>query len=218
MAILQETGQALVNPLINLWNSFVDALPGIIGAIIVLILGYIVGAVIGAIVTKVLEKARLDQLIYEKTSLKQVAGQVKISDGLGILAKWYIFILFLSPAATLLNLPALSGIISEVAIWLPNLIAAVLIGLIGLIIADYVHGIIKRTSAKSAILLAGVTKIIIIIFVAMIALKQLGINLTLAENSLLIIVAGVMLALAIGFGLALKDQAKPIIKDLLKRL
>ncbi len=218
MAILEETGQALINPLVSLWDSFVSIIPGLVGALIVLIIGYIVGWAFGLLTKKVLQKVQLDKIVVEKTNLQKSAGKFKLSNVLGLVVKWYIFVLFLTPAASLVNLEALSDFLVQASLWIPNLIAAVLVAVVGFIAADYVASKVKEMKAKSSKLIAYAAKIIIVIFTLIIALNQLGIDVSVAESSFLIILAGIMLTMAIGFGLALKDEAKPVIKKIMGKI
>ncbi|MBD3248910.1 hypothetical protein GF336_02585 [Candidatus Woesearchaeota archaeon] len=218
MAILEETGQALISPLVSLWDSFVSIIPGLIGAIVVLVIGYIVGWAFGLLVKKVLQKVQLDKFVVEKTNLQKSAGKFELSRVVGLVVKWYIFVLFLTPAAALVNLEALSEFLVKASLWIPNLIAAVLVAVIGFIAADYVASKVEEIKSTSSKLIAYITKIIIVIFTLIIALNQLGIDVSVAESSFLIILAGIMLALAIGFGLALKDESKPIIKKMMGKI
>jgi hypothetical protein len=218
MVLLEQTGQALVNPIINLWNSFVNVIPGLIGAIIVLVIGYIVGWVIGFVLTKILHKAKLDRLVVEKTTLDKIMGKFELSHFLGLIVKWYVFVLFLGPAAALVRLPALTSFLNSAALWIPSLIAAVIVALVGLIAADYVAAKVTEVKAKSSGIIANTLKLVIVVFTLIIALSQLGVDVSIAENTVLIIIAGIMLALGIGFGLAFKDEAKAIIKDVKKKL
>jgi len=134
MISLEETSQALINPLVNLWNSFVKIIPGIIGALIVLIVGYTIGWIVGFVVKKVLHKAKLDQLVMKDAAVKKIVGEFELSSLLGLIIKWYIFVLFLTPAASLVNLSSLSDFLIMAALWIPSLIAAILVALIGLIV------------------------------------------------------------------------------------
>ena len=88
--------------------------------------------------------------------------------------------------------------------------------------ADYISMKIKDTKAKSAGIIATFTKIVIIIFVLLIALDQIGLKVSIAQSSFLIILAGIMLGIAlmigIGFGLGLKDEAKKAIKTIKKKI
>jgi len=218
MAFLEETGQALLNPLVNLWNSFVEVIPGLIGAIVVLIFGYLVAWIIGFITKKVLKQVKLDEVITKRKTVKKLTGKLELSALIGLIVKWYVFVLFLTPAASLVKLPALSTFLNSASLWIPNLIAAVLIAIIGLIAADYTYEKIAGTKSTKATLIASVTRIVVVVFTLVIALNQMGIDISIAENSLLIILAGIMLALAIGFGLAMKTELKPVVKKAIKKL
>ena len=79
MAFLEEAGQVILNPLVNLWNSFVEVIPGLAGAILVLIIGYLVGGIVGFVIKKVLNKAKIDKLLLEKTTLEKVTGKFELS-------------------------------------------------------------------------------------------------------------------------------------------
>ena len=63
MSDLIETGQAMINPLFNLWNNFVEILPGLIAAIVLLVVGYFLASLLGYVLEKVLEKFGLDKSI-----------------------------------------------------------------------------------------------------------------------------------------------------------
>ena len=66
-------------------------------------------------------------------------------------------------------------------------------------------------------LIGSIAKVVVVVFTLVIALGQLGIDLSIAESSILIVLAGIMLALAIGFGLALKEEVKPVVKKIIKK-
>lgn len=211
-------GDAVANPFIVLWNSFMNTAPGVLAAIVVILLGFVVAHLVYALLVKLFEKAKLDKWLVEKTRLHKTIGDMKISHLLAVMMRWFIFVLFLPPAATLLKLDMLSVFLLDVAYWIPKLIIAVVILIGGLIVANYVAEKMHETKAKSIGIFAEIAKFIIIIAVAIMALDQIGVNVRLAENSFLIILAGIMLALAIAFGLGMKEEAGDIVKRLKKRL
>ncbi|NQV08849.1 hypothetical protein HQ529_03290 [Candidatus Woesearchaeota archaeon] len=215
--ILSETSESLLNPLINLWNGLVTTLPGILASLVVLILGWLFAVVISWVVKHVLHKIKLDEHVIEKTHLSKHVGKFNLTNFLATITKWYVFILFLPSAAGLINLTKLSEFLMTVSLWVPNLIVAIVLALLGFLTIEYVGDKVSETKAKGAHLIASVIKVIILIFVAIIALEQVGINVAIAENSFLIILAGIMLALGLGFGLGLKDEAKSLISNLKKK-
>ncbi len=215
MAVL---GNALADPFITLWNSFVNTAPGVLAAIVIIIIGFLVAQIVYVLLVKAFDKGHLDKWLVEKTHLHKTIGDMKVSHLLAVMLKWFIFVLFLPPAASFLKLDVLSTFLLDVAYWIPKMIAAVVIIIVGLVVANYVADKMHETKAKSIGLFAEIAKLIIIIAVAIMALDQIGINVSLAENAFLIILAGIMLALAIAFGLGMKDEAGDIVKKMKKKL
>jgi hypothetical protein len=215
---LEDTATVVYEPLLSIWNEVVQAVPGIIAAILILVLGYLVGALIGYLVKKVLDKTNLISLTVKKLDLQQEVGKWDISGLLGLIIKWGIFVVFLTPAAEVVSLEALAVFFSTVALWIPNIIIAVVIVLAGIVFAEYLAKKIKEVRSKKSSLLADIVKVVTLVYVALIAFKQVGIQVSFAENSFLIILAGIMLAVAIAFGLAFKDEAKKLAKDIRKKI
>lgn len=220
--VLEQIGFSIMSPLMSIWEGIINSVPGILGAVIIVIVGYIVAMIISYVVDKVLGRIQFDKYVLEKTSASKTVGRFRLGHFLAIITKWYVFILFLPPAAGLVNMTSLSTFLLTVALWVPNVILAVVIALIGIGVAMYVDNKIKETDAKAAGLLAWLAKVVIYIFTALIVLDQIGVKIAIAQTSFLIILAGVMLAIALvvglGFGFAFKDEAKAIIKDVKKKL
>lgn len=218
MAILEE----ITNPFLRMGYGVIDALPGIIAAILILVLGYIVAWVLGKIVHNVLYKIKFDRWILKKTTLSSVIGDFRLSDFLALITKWYVFILFIPAAANLINLGAVQNFLVAVALWIPQAILAIIIGLIGIAAAEYVGLKIVETKARAAATMATIARVVIWVFTAIIALDQVGVRIDFATNTLLIILAGVMFGLAlafgIGYGLAMKDEAKKSIAKMKRKL
>ena len=219
--MIQEIGESLVNPLVTLWEGFVEVLPGLVGAIVVLIVGYIIAALVAAGLYRVFQRIHLDKWLLEKTKVRKLVGGLKLSQLLAVITKWYLFILFLPPAADLINLEELASFLNQVAVWVPNAIIALIVLMVGLLVAGYVGEQIIETKTKSARLIADVAKVIIVIVVALIALEQIGIRVALLQNVVLLIVGGVVLGVGLGvgiaFGLGGKDEAQRVINEVRKK-
>lgn len=210
--LLAEIGASIVQPVQNIWDGLVTVIPGIVSALIVLVIGYILGSVLGHLIKKALLKCNFDKWLLHRVKLKPWLGEFQVTDFIEIVTKWYVFVLFFPSAAELIRLTALSTLLTSLTIWIPNIIVAIVLAFAGLCAAEYVAGIIKATKAKGAKLVGSVAKALIIIFVLLIVLEQVGVQVGVARNSFLIILSGVVfgiaLAFGIGFGLGLKDEAK----------
>ena len=213
-----QFGQEFANPVLILWNSIVSILPGIVFAVLTIVLGYIVGTFVGWVVKHALQKSKVDDWLVRIGRANSLGG-LHISNVSGQLIKWWIIVAFLAPAANWLELGQLSTILERVALWAPNLIASIVIVLAGLIVADFFADAASHAKKLKGIrAISSVIKVVTIIFFVEIALRQIGISIVLAETTILIIIGGIVLALAIGFGLGLRNEAEGIIKDWRKSL
>lgn len=208
---LSNTGMSLVEPIRNLWEGFVNLLPGLVIAIIVLIIGYVIAYLIGHGVRLLLVKIGLEKWV-EKAKLTKAIGNIKLSSVFGEVIKWYIFLIFLGTAVDVLELGTLTTILRQFVMWVPNLIAGALILIFGLFIAHYVSlKIRQQTDMAGAKTLSGILYAVIVVIVMLIALEQIGINVSILTNAFLIIVAalglGFALAVGLSFGLGTKQDA-----------
>lgn len=214
---LTTTSGALTDPLVNLWVSFVQLLPNLIAAILILIVGYVVAYIVGHALKVLLFKLGLDRQI-EKAQMSKAMGRLRLSSILGEITKWYIFIIFLQSAIDLVNLGTLSILLQEFVIWLPNVIAAALVIIFGLYIAHLVTiKVREHTDVKGGKTVTGILNAVIIFLVVMIALQQIGINVSILSNTFLILLGGISLGSAVAIGLSFglgtqKDAGKALDK------
>lgn len=224
--IISETSYAIINPVARIWESIVTNIPGLIGALVIIILGYIVGAIIGFVVRKALEKTKFEKWLenlFAKTGRSDVLGGIEYARLIAALLKWWVFIAFLIPAANLIQLEGLSAMLRAFALWAPHLLAGVIIVIVGLFLADWASDCVSKAKRFKGIrLLSPLVRAIVVIYFILIALGEIGLRVALAENTVLIIVAGITLALAlalgISFGYAFREKAKKIIDDVSKRI
>lgn len=216
------TGTEFLNPLISLWNSIVLMLPGLIAGIIIAVVGYLVAYIIGHAIKLILAKTGLDKKI-EQAKVSKAIGYIKVSSLLGELTKWYIFIIFLQQAVDVLDLGTLSDVLSRFVLWMPNLIVALVITSFGLLLAQLVkvkleeHA--KTALAKTA---SNILMIVIAVITIIIALDQIGIEVSLLENLVLVVVGalavGIALAVGLSFGLGNKKEANEMLRNIRKQL
>lgn len=216
---IPTTGEPLLDPFISLWNNFIGFLPGLIAAIVILIVGYFVGVALGYIARRTVDLFKVDEHL-KKANLRHTIGHLDIAHLSGGIVKWYVFVVFLGIAADFLNITAISELLRNLAEWFPSLIVAVILMLLGFVLADFAEDRILHAKKKGIRLFGSLAKILIVIFVALIALEQINVRVALATNTALILIGAIALTLAlvvgIGFGLAFKDEAKGMIAKVKK--
>jgi len=135
-----------MNPMFTSFNGYLGGPIGsIIGAILIFIIGWLVALGIAALVRNVLAKVNLNQRMDSSTG--------KSYDLEGIISKivfWFIFIIAISAALNTLNLNSISApfanMVGQVLSFIPNLIAAIAIGIIGWVVAT-----VARTALNTAL-------------------------------------------------------------------
>lgn len=218
--VFAETTVAILNPLQAIWLKFVEVIPNLVGATIVLIIGVFVASILGHALRVILEKTRLDAAL-RKAKLTRAVGHTNVPSLLGELLKWYIIIIFLQAAVSLVNLGTISTLLNSFVLWLPSLLVAVIIMLVGLAGAHYVqHAIEGHTKLKGMRFTGKVLKWVIIILVGLVALREVGIDVSVLENTFLLVIGalagGFALALGISLGLGMKKSSENFIKNIKK--
>jgi hypothetical protein len=221
MDAVTATGSLIINPLLSLWIGFVNVLPGLVAAIIILLIGYFVALGIGHLLRIVLEKAGLDNYM-QRSKLTKSVGHMRLSHIFGEITKWYIFIIFLQAGVDLLNLGTLSAVLNEFVLWVPNVIIAAIIVIFGIAFSHFLGMKIEEHTEMSGVkFFSKLIKVVILFIVIVIGLQQIGVDASILENTFLIIVGalaiGIAVALGIGLGGALKNDGKGIV-DEVKRL
>ncbi len=215
---------AIVASLQELLFNVTSFLPNVLAALIVLIIGILVAASLGHLVAKIVEFTRVDKLVDKlgvNRSLKNV-GKVKISGILGWLVKWFLILVVFMAVADILKLPQIIDFLQDVAKFLPNVVIAVVVLLIGFVGGNFVYEIVYR-SVKAAKMhsprfLANIAKWSIIIFALMASLIQLSIARELVQTLFTGLVAMLAIAGGLAFGLGGKDKAREWLDELEKRL
>lgn len=219
---LTTTGNLILNPLYALWVSLVSIIPSIVLAILILILGYCVAYLLGYLVRVGLEKLGISQQV-RKAQLSKEVGHTNIPALVGEVTKWFVFIIFLSQAVEVLQLGVLSDLLMSFMLWLPNLLVAVLVFFAGVAFVHLLDAKLKEhTTMKGMKFIAAVLKVVIFFLVVVLGLRQIGVDVSILQNSFLILLGalglGIALALGIGLGLGLKDEARGLFKEMKKHL
>ena len=215
---------ALTASLQNMFSTMMGYLPNLLAALVVLILGLLIAGSLGKLVAKLIELTKVDQLIDKLGVNKtfKAFGKVKISGILGWLVKWFLIIVVLMTVADILGLTQIIDFLKEVAGYLPNVVIAIVILLIGFVggnfVYEIVHRSVKAANMHSPRVLANLAKWGIIVFALVPAIKQLGVDTSLIEILFTGFIAMVSLAGGIAFDLGGKESAASWLEGVRKKL
>ena len=218
--LLSETGVAIISPLQSIWLKIVEGLPGLVAALIVLIVGVFIAIILGHAVRVILEKVGLEKWIRQ-AKLTKAVGHTNVPAVAGEIVKWYLIVLFLAPAVSLVNLGVLSQMLITFAGWLPKLIGAIVVFLVGLAGIHYLYILInEHTKMKGMRIANKILATILAIILILGALSVIGIKLTIAEDVVKIVIGalavGFALAFGISLGLGMKKEGENFVKEIKK--
>ncbi len=151
IAFFQALGLTLVtDPLNQLMNQILLYIPQLFGAGILLLIAWIVATVLRMIITKVMGAAKVDERVGGQVKDKQA---VPLTKTIGDVVYWLIFLLFLPAVLGALNLQGLldpvQSMLDKFLGFIPNLLAAALIGLIGWFVARIVRQVVTSLLAAA---------------------------------------------------------------------
>jgi hypothetical protein len=222
--VIQTWTDVVVNSFATLWIGFMEYIPRIIGALVVLIIGLIVAAGLDALVEKVFAVIKFD-VFLEKLGLKPIFERsgIKLRGAyfLGKLVYWFVVVAFLLAVSDSLGLYALSGFLVSVLGYLPNIIAAVLILLASIVVGHFLRRIVTASvlSAKlhAAHFLGTLVWWVVVVFGFLAALSQLNIAAVMVQTLVTGFIAMLALAGGLAFGLGGKDYANYLLNRLKDR-
>ncbi len=216
----QGFGETTMNSLGDAWASFIEAIPNIIGFVLILVIGWFVASLIAKGVTALLHAVKFNELA-QKSGFSDFVHKMGVdTDASGFLAlivKWFIRLIVLVVAFDALGLPAVSGVLEELLLWLPNLIVALVVLVLAGLAAKALSGLVRGSTAKAGLgnpdMLAKIASAAVWVFAIVIAVNMLGIATTVVNALFIGLVVAISLALGLAFGLGGKDTASELLSD-----
>ena len=220
VAPITDWGQAIMTSIAAALAMFVGAIPRVIGFAVILIVGWIIASLIATAVAAVLRTVKFNDLAERSgfAGFVQKAGiRTDASGALASIAKWFVRLIALVVAFDALGLPAVSQVLQQLLLWIPNLVVAMVVLVLAGLVANAVHALIRGATAQADLgspdLLANVARGAIWAFGIVIAVNQLGIATTLVNTLFMAIVGALALALGLAFGLGGRETAGMIVAD-----
>jgi len=201
---------------LNAVADFVNFLPSFVGGLIVLIIGLVIAAVVYRVVVGVLKATQIEKYLAKYGVTRVDGHEVEWSEILAEIARWSIIVVFLIPTFSAWGLEAVNTVLNRVVLYIPNVIVAVVLGIVGLVIAKLAfrvsYGAARSLGTHLAHTVAFVAQWAITIFVGFLVLHQLGV----AQELLRILFAGLVAMIAIAGGLAFGLGGQGVARSLLE--
>jgi hypothetical protein len=220
--LIQTWADVLTASFQNLWLGIVAFVPNIIVAVIIFVLGWLVGAALGRIIAQVLKSIKLDAAL-KNTGLNEAVERAgfTLDSGafLGMLVQWFFIIVFLMASLEVLGLTQVNLFLQNVVLaYLPQVIVAALILLVGAVVAqvakDLVGGAAKAAGVHGAGFAGSVAMWAVWVFSIIAALDQLQVAQAFIQTLYTGVIIAVSLAIGLAFGLGGQDAAARAIEKM----
>lgn len=212
-------GDAVMVSVTQALSNFLGFLPALIGAILILVLGWVISGLLASLVERVLKGVGFEHAANQtgiNGFLAKSGSGWTASKAVAEIVKWFIRLVAIQAAAQILGMERVGDIINAILLWLPNLVFALVIIVIGALIGKFVAGAVRASTTEMGLgnpeLLAGVARYAIIAFAVVAAVDQLGIAETVVNTLFILIVAALALAFGISFGLGGQSVAGEVIQ------
>lgn len=204
--------------------QFSTFLPRLVAATLIVFLGILLAKVLRKLVVKTLEAFRLSRLV-EKTPLelflKNAEVGTRFEDAVATVFYWLLLFIVLYTAVSVLGLTSLSDVLNQILGYIPHIFSALIIFLVGVLLAGFVESFVKGTlrnfDIHTARLFAKIASYMVVTIATLAAVSELGI----ASQFLTILFVGVVFAFSLGAGLAIglggQDTVRKIMSDWYKR-
>ncbi len=216
--------QTIVTPMMAFWGKLAGFVPNLLAAIAILIVGYFVAKLLATLVERLLRKLQVDSL-SEKAGVADVLKKGGIESEASRIASriifWLLMPIFLLSAVEALGLERVSATVDDLVLYLPKVVGAVFVIVVGLVIAHFVRAAVRSAAEGVGLDYAkGLGTLVygtLLVIIGALAVGQLDIETQLLNNAISIILIAVAASVALSLGLGTRDIAGNVIAGVYAR-
>lgn len=209
----------ILDPINEVFARFKLFFPNFLAMLVIIALGFLIAWAVKAGLSRIFMAVNFDSWCDRKgfTSLMR-KGDVwaKPSEVTTVVVYWFLVIIFLMVGLNALNIPVIDNLVSEFFLYLPRIFSALLILLVGYMVAGFFSRAVLIAAVNSgypfARVLAEAVRLLLIVLILAMALEQLNVAPGIVVAAFSIIFGGIILALAISFGIGGIDAARKMIE------
>ena len=204
--------------LAQLW----EFVPAFLGASAVLLAGYLLAKLVQKGASRLMRRVHLNDVLRKGGVIHAVdrsGTHFNPARVVGSLLFWLVMFTVMLVAANALGLDSLTRVFSELVSYIPSVIAALVIVIVGIVLGDFVAGLILASASalQGGPTLARVGKGGVILLAVFMSLQELGVATNIVTTAFAIIFGAIALALALSFGLGNRELAGQITREWYER-
>ncbi|MGB8959198.1 MAG: hypothetical protein WCC00_09360 [Candidatus Aminicenantales bacterium] len=216
--------KVVVEPLREVVQKLVAFLPNLLTGIVVFAIGLVLAWLVKALVIKIIKLVKLDAA-FARSGLTEALQKMAVRDTpaklVGRMFYWLVAFIFFILALKVMKVPVIDQLLEKLLLYLPNVFVALIILTIGWLLGNFLGRAALIASVNAGVKLSSQlskgVKGLIMVFALVMAFEQLGIGRKTMVAAFTIAFGGIVLALALAFGLGGKDQAKSFLEKRLKK-
>jgi hypothetical protein len=186
-------------------------IPSLFLATLVLVVGYFLARLVQRGVGRVLQRVHLNEVLSSGgvPARDHTGAPVNPTRVVANLVFWLVLFAAMLVAADALGIDYLGDVFEELVRYVPSMIAAILIVILGIVLGDFVSALIAAStpSLDGGPMLARAGKGGVILLAVFMSLQELGVATDIVTTAFAIIFGAIALALALAFGLGNRDLA-----------
>ncbi|MEY2801580.1 MAG: hypothetical protein RL513_1165 [Pseudomonadota bacterium] len=214
-----EWSDAIMTSLSQAMAMLFSAIPKILGFVVILLVGWLLASLVERGVAALLRTIHFNDL-SERSGfadfVRKMGADTDSSGMIGSITKWFIRLIALVVAFDALGLPAVSDVLRQLLLWLPNAVVALVVLVIGGLAARALGNLVRGAAAEGGLgnpqFLSKVASTLVWAFAIVVAVNQIGIATELVNTLFMAVVGAVALALALAFGLGGRETASRIVQ------
>jgi hypothetical protein len=201
---------------------FGELIPALLGALVIVFAGYLVAKMLAKLVETFLKRIGFAKALERSGVLEAVersGAHFNPARVLSNLVFWLVMFAVILVAANALGLESLASVFGELVSYIPSVIAAIVIILVGIVLGQFVGGLIAASAGalRGGRALARLGSGGVILLAVFMALQELGIATDIVTTAFAILFGAIALALALSFGLGNKELAGEITREWYER-
>lgn len=217
--LVSEWSDAMFTSLAAAMALLFSAIPKIIGFLLIVMAGWFIASLIDRGLAALLRTIRFNEL-SERAGLtdfvKRMGMDTDPAGMVGLVVKWFVRLIALVVAFDALGLPAVSEVLRQLLLWLPNVVVALVVLVIGGLAAralgNIVRGAASEADLTNANFLAKAASVVVWAFAVVVAVNQLGIATELVNTLFMAVVGALALGIGLAFGLGGRETAAEILR------
>lgn len=214
-----EWSDAMFTSLAAAMALLFSAIPKIIGFLLIIVAGWFIASLIERGLAALLRSIKFNEL-SERAGLSDFIRKMGVNTDaagmIGLVVKWFVRLIALVVAFDALGLPAVSEVLRQLLLWLPNVVVAVVVLVIGGLAAralgNVVRGAASEAGLTNANFLSKAAAVVVWAFAIVVAVNQLGIATELVNTLFMAVVGALALGLGLAFGLGGRETAAEILR------